>query len=939
MKRSWQWAILIALLLLGFGLRIYQLEAQSMWSDEGLSLYRARQPLPELLSGRIVIDGQGSQDTNPPLYFVLLHGLRALAGESVFALRYLGVLAALLNLPLLYQIGRRLGGWQLGVGAVFWLTISPIHVWQSQDMRNYTLLLLWNLLSVYALSQVMRLSHSQGSGTFKNWLLLWVTAVLAGIYTHYFGFFVLAFGVLALAIWVLWRWQGWPPPRWLILALGGTGLVMLPLLLVALGRFQGAPQVDFVFVQPLNFISHVFSVFGVGISRNVVQPWWRVAPVLLLAGWGLVRLWRDGRKTAVFLLFGYWFVPLFLLETLSYFNPLYNGARHLIMSLPPFVLLLGTAVYALTPTSTTPSGRAGWFRLERTVVAALALAIMISQAEWLHQQFTSPSLIKDDIKGVAQFLNEVAQPEDTIVLHDTIIGFVFDYYYEGEAAWTAVPAWGQRDLPGVTESLEAAAAGKERIWFVTEPRPRIGLSANVLPAWADDQWIPFWQRRFPALWLGTAVKGYAVNPVINNLPPAAASLDLQWENGLHLAGVQSPAEAHAGTVWQPRFFWFRSDSTVEEITVSLRFIDTQGQMWLQDDQPLWPHFPLAQWPPEQLVQVQPLINLPAGLPPGSYQVMLRLVNRATRQPIATAAGPIDRPLLEQLTVQVASAPADLTDLPGFTTHSVRISREISLLGYILPTESYRPGHLVPLTLYWRVWQPPTANYQLLVEMVDSGGKVTQSMVTAPTRLDYPSSAWQAGDLLQSQVSVAVPGQADRVQTVRITLLEPDGRTIHRPVQLGNIQVVPWEFRAELPSIQTPLEATFGEPPFANLAGYELLTSAVQAGEMLTLTLFWRTEIPLNRNLAIFVHVADDEEFLVGQRDSIPVNGSRPTNSWRGGEALVDTHTFQIRPETGVGTYKLWVGIYDPSTNERLPIILNGVVQPDGRLFLTEVEIR
>jgi hypothetical protein len=48
LKRS-AWP-LMAFLLIAFGLRVYHLDAQSLWSDEGLSLYRARLPLNENLS-------------------------------------------------------------------------------------------------------------------------------------------------------------------------------------------------------------------------------------------------------------------------------------------------------------------------------------------------------------------------------------------------------------------------------------------------------------------------------------------------------------------------------------------------------------------------------------------------------------------------------------------------------------------------------------------------------------------------------------------------------------------------------------------------------------------------------------------------------------------------------------------------------------------------
>jgi uncharacterized membrane protein len=81
---NWRW---VALILLALALRLYQLEAQSMWSDEGLSLYRAQQSLADNLKGIIMVDGTATQDTNPPLYFLLLQAWRGMMGETVFALR------------------------------------------------------------------------------------------------------------------------------------------------------------------------------------------------------------------------------------------------------------------------------------------------------------------------------------------------------------------------------------------------------------------------------------------------------------------------------------------------------------------------------------------------------------------------------------------------------------------------------------------------------------------------------------------------------------------------------------------------------------------------------------------------------------------------------------------------------------------------------------
>ena len=204
--RLWSAALLVVLLL-AFGLRTYQLEAQSLWSDEGLSLYRAGQLPAELLRGVITVDGVATRDTNPPFYFLLLHawqsagGVGQVAGAGVFYLRYLSVLAGLLAVPLLYLLGRRAFGWGVGLAAALLLAISPFHVWMSQELRNYSLLVLLNLFSVYGLYRFMLARPDGEPGARRGrWLALWAAAGLLGVYTHYFGFFVLAYGGLSLLL-------------------------------------------------------------------------------------------------------------------------------------------------------------------------------------------------------------------------------------------------------------------------------------------------------------------------------------------------------------------------------------------------------------------------------------------------------------------------------------------------------------------------------------------------------------------------------------------------------------------------------------------------------------------------------------------------------------------------------------------------------------------
>ncbi|MBK9054903.1 MAG: hypothetical protein IPL78_29565 [Chloroflexi bacterium] len=109
--------LLLLILLLALLLRVHDLDGASFWSDEGLSLYRAQQPVDVILANTITIDGVDTTDTNPPLYFLLLHGWRTLTGEAVWTLRYLGVLLGVLNVAVMVPVARGLfGRWRLAAG-------------------------------------------------------------------------------------------------------------------------------------------------------------------------------------------------------------------------------------------------------------------------------------------------------------------------------------------------------------------------------------------------------------------------------------------------------------------------------------------------------------------------------------------------------------------------------------------------------------------------------------------------------------------------------------------------------------------------------------------------------------------------------------------------------------------------------------------------------
>jgi hypothetical protein len=75
-QRAW----LILITLLAFALRLYRLDAQAIWWDESLSVYRATRDLGAVLSNVILIQNLVTIDTLPQLYFIILNLLVRVIG-------------------------------------------------------------------------------------------------------------------------------------------------------------------------------------------------------------------------------------------------------------------------------------------------------------------------------------------------------------------------------------------------------------------------------------------------------------------------------------------------------------------------------------------------------------------------------------------------------------------------------------------------------------------------------------------------------------------------------------------------------------------------------------------------------------------------------------------------------------------------------------------
>ncbi|MCS7041055.1 MAG: glycosyltransferase family 39 protein, partial [Caldilineales bacterium] len=139
---------LMALVLLASALRLYHLDVQSLWYDEGVTAQVARMDIRALVRWT-------ADDIQPPLYYLLVAGwLRIVepwAGSLAYTLRWLSAAWGVLLVPLTAALARRLWGRRAALWAAGVTATAPVMVYYGQEARMYTLLVLWVTGSAYTL--------------------------------------------------------------------------------------------------------------------------------------------------------------------------------------------------------------------------------------------------------------------------------------------------------------------------------------------------------------------------------------------------------------------------------------------------------------------------------------------------------------------------------------------------------------------------------------------------------------------------------------------------------------------------------------------------------------------------------------------------------------------------------------------------------------------
>ena len=780
-KKRWRtWLLLAAVLLLALGLRLYRLDAQSLWNDEGTSVALAGRDLA-------TIARNASHDIHPPLYYYLLHLWVGLTGNSVFSVRAFSVLAGVALVGGTYLLARRTMGTESALLAALFAALSPFEVYYSQEARMYILASLFGLVSMLAYSRLLDDNLDRTKSRLAHAAAYIVSSVLA-VYTHYLALTLLLAQNFCFLVWLVRRQReqgdarSWP---WrAILYWGGMQAVVvlcyLPWLIVSWGALTGWPAVSgrYSLTQLALQMARTLS-FGVTMEDTLAV---RIAAGAL-AVLALLGLFVPGRRQGEaegplrrrrLLEVGlYLLVPLAALWLLSLDRPLYKQK---------FVLLVAPAYHVLLAGGLLALGRWVGRRVKlrgARLVSVIVLSGLACGTSFpsLMNLYTNPAYARDDYRGIVAYIEATSQPEDAILINAPSQIETIDYYYDGPLPWYPLPHRRPLDQAQTTAEMEEMVAHHPRIyaifWATDESDPE-----GFIEGWLDERTFKTVDR-----WYGN------IRLVVYAVPPPGGeemthSLDYVLGDRIRLRGysLRNP-EPQSGDILQLTLFWEALAPIDTRYKVFTQILDAKNRIVGQrDSEPGGGRRLTTTWQPGERVADNYGLLIQPGTPPGEHtlQVGLYGLDDGQRLPVTHDGQALgDRVVLTTLSIRPAPVPPALATLDIQARDDAAwgalhlIGHSLHRLGYEhQPDTPVHPGDAVELILFWRKEGRAEAQDAFRLALEGGKGDMAWEETLQVTDGRFPLDAWREGEVVRDVHHYVLPATLP-LRSYRLTL-RPDG---------------------------------------------------------------------------------------------------------------------------------------------------------------------
>lgn len=411
--------LIILLTLLGLLIRVAFLSSRPLSYDEAFSLALAKAKTEVMIKGAI-------SSFNPPFYFLLLKLWLKVNQDLVF-LRFLSTLLGTTVIFAIGLVGQKLFNSKVGITSSFLAAFSPVFIFESTNLRMYSLVLLESLLIIYFFLRFLK--------TKKNSFLIGLgLTLLFGLYTQYY----FALTVLVLNFFFFVKRQKNQPifNKWLILQIS-LFLLYLPLLWLFFRSPRPAfyPATNSLLKIPGVLVTlavawdaiQILKLFPFRLFIPLNIPLFLLTFGLLFASLGGLKSFKKDRPLLIFFLL-YLFLPLGIVSLISFLTKPLLGLRSFILFSPPYYLLAALGMASL--------------KKKKLVVAIGGFSIvagLLLTGQYLGFKATWTSALPYN------FVKQNSLPSDIFVHSDLLTFLSARFYLGGTNQWAVAESWYPRE--------------------------------------------------------------------------------------------------------------------------------------------------------------------------------------------------------------------------------------------------------------------------------------------------------------------------------------------------------------------------------------------------------------------------------------------------------------------------------------------------------------
>ena len=848
--------ILIGLVLLGgFAVRVWNLNEESIWHDEGWSIRAIRDPFTT------------PDDNTPYVYYASMHLLWKLgSGETPFAFRYGSILVGVLTVAVAVRIGMRWYGHWAGIAAGILAGVSPL-LWEyAQEVRAYVAVPLFALLMLDIGDRILKY-RLQDTIPRHLWATLFGIELI-GIYTH--NLVVPLVVWLNIAVGCMWLWRR--DIRRLVVW-GGlhVGLVLsyVPWLISQSPSgtpLNTTPQWGLELAKDIWYSYFLPVLAQVQATDNNI--WLNIAAVTFI-GLGILLVMTERTKRTWLLSSHVILVPLLSAILIRVANIDFHP-RYFVASVPATLLLGVGGVFSLE--------HIGGHRLEYVGLIVIVAVTMMQSYDSLKTINDTRTYQHDDFAGLADYYATL--PEDSIIL----IPFnrepaLQDYYAKQKnirASFINIPLYSSEEHVISTLDKVVDKNQSQQVEFLTWfqlPADIRGMYPCLLAGSSSE-------IGETSSYFGLSTRGFR----LTSAPQFTAIDAVPRYDEIRFSGLGWLSSSQAVCL---RTEWKLERKTDEDISVAMRVLNPHGGV-LADNNALIRNeeqVSTQKWDAGQYGASYHVLQLPPATPLDEYSISFTVYSDTMPNGLDVFAengsplGVTYRP-----SEKISAQGTPINELPS---ESVLIQDNTS------GTQTLDSGTILETTILLVVKDDDID--EIPVQLV--GNDWEQSQSVAVTNAGRAQLSWQV---------FQIPPDASGDATLIV-----DDTTVMTTYQINQIERI-WEE----PPFETPVHIHF--PGIGELVGVTVDQTSIVSDQTLNIRLVWRAEDTTSLPYTVFVHLRDPNVPVgdsLAQSDRQPAQNSRPTTGWISGEYVIDNHMLDLGVEDYEGAAHLNIGFYDANTFE------------------------